>query len=146
MLPPLSTAALDLFLIMALLGMGNGAVFQLVPQRFPDEIGVMTGLVGAAGGLGGFVLPLILGFSKQWAGRFGPGFFLIGMVGFAAAGLLLQASREWQAKRLSDAGLAGRRSPQSIRLPRPSPRPARAATDPRRPPIGSSIVNGTGWH
>jgi MFS transporter, NNP family, nitrate/nitrite transporter len=105
-IPHLSTAALDLFLIMALLGMGNGAVFQLVPQRFQDEIGVVTGLVGAAGGLGGFVLPMVLGLSREWAGRFGPGFFLIGVAGFAAAGLLLQASREWQAKRLSAAGMA----------------------------------------
>ena len=38
----------------ALLGMGNGAVFQLVPQRFPERIGLVTGIVGAAGGLGGF--------------------------------------------------------------------------------------------
>jgi NNP family nitrate/nitrite transporter-like MFS transporter len=41
---------------MAVLGMGNGAVFQLVPQRFRKEIGVMTGLVGMAGGIGGFYL------------------------------------------------------------------------------------------
>ena len=45
----------------ALLGMGNGAVFQLVPQRFPERIGVVTGIVGAAGGLGGFFLPTLLG-------------------------------------------------------------------------------------
>ena len=46
---------------MGLLGMGNGAVFQLVPQRFPQEIGVITGIVGAAGGVGGFFLPTLLG-------------------------------------------------------------------------------------
>ena len=46
-----------LFAVMGLLGMGNGAVFQLVPQRFPREIGVITGVVGAAGGIGGFFLP-----------------------------------------------------------------------------------------
>ena len=43
--------------MMACLGMGNGSVFQIVPQRFPNEIGVMTGIVGAAGGFGGFLLP-----------------------------------------------------------------------------------------
>ncbi|MNI58273.1 putative nitrate transporter NarT [compost metagenome] len=40
---------------------GNGSVFQLVPQRFGSEIGLVTGIVGAAGGLGGYALPLILG-------------------------------------------------------------------------------------
>jgi NNP family nitrate/nitrite transporter-like MFS transporter len=48
--------------------MGNGAVFQLVPQRFRSEIGVMTGLVGMTGGLGGFYLASSLGYSKQFTG------------------------------------------------------------------------------
>jgi NNP family nitrate/nitrite transporter-like MFS transporter len=47
------------------LGMGNGAVFQLVPQRFRKEIGVMTGLVGMAGGIGGFYLASSLGYSRR---------------------------------------------------------------------------------
>jgi len=54
---------------MLALGMGNGAVFQLVPQRFRKEIGVMTGLVGMAGGLGGFYLASSLGYAKQITGR-----------------------------------------------------------------------------
>jgi nitrate/nitrite transporter NarK len=49
-----SSVALVLFILaMLCLGAGNGAVFQLVPQRFGKEIGVMTGLVGMAGGVGG---------------------------------------------------------------------------------------------
>ena len=50
-----------LFVLMAALGMGNGSVFQMVPQRFRYEIGVMTGIVGAAGGVGGFFLNVALG-------------------------------------------------------------------------------------
>ena len=50
---------------MMALGAGNGAVFQLVPQRFRNEIGVMTGLVGMTGGVGGFYLASSLGFAKQ---------------------------------------------------------------------------------
>lgn len=96
--PHVEAATLCLGLMVGLLGMGNGAVFQLVPQRFEAEIGVATGLVGAAGGLGGFVLPLVLGSSREWTGRFGPGFFAIGLAGFAAAGLLIQASREWRGR------------------------------------------------
>jgi NNP family nitrate/nitrite transporter-like MFS transporter len=55
---------------MLALGMGNGAVFQLVPQRFRKEIGVMTGLVGMAGGVGGFYLASSLGYSKQFTGSY----------------------------------------------------------------------------
>ncbi len=52
-----------LCLASAALGMANGSVFQLLPQRFGKDIGVMTGLVGAGGGMGGFYLASSLGFS-----------------------------------------------------------------------------------
>jgi NNP family nitrate/nitrite transporter-like MFS transporter len=59
------------------IGLGNGAVFKLVPEYFPDSVGSVTGLVGAAGGLGGFFPPLVLGFVKQEMGTFFPGFFML---------------------------------------------------------------------
>jgi NNP family nitrate/nitrite transporter-like MFS transporter len=71
---------------MACFGLGNGAVFQLVPQSFAGEIGVATGVVGAVGGLGGFVLPMLLGTVRQHAGTYGPGFVLLGAL--AVAGLV----------------------------------------------------------
>ena len=46
-----------LAVLMLCLGLGNGAVFQMVPQRFAREIGLVTGVVGAVGGIGGFILP-----------------------------------------------------------------------------------------
>jgi MFS transporter, NNP family, nitrate/nitrite transporter len=95
-IPHLEVALFTLIMLMCLMGMGNGAIFQMAPQRFPDEIGAVTGIVGAAGGLGGFLLPLILGASRQWLGRFGPGFLALGLLGFVAAGVLMQASRVWQ--------------------------------------------------
>ena len=52
----------------ALMGLGNGAVFKLVPQYFPRETGTVTGLVGAMGGLGGFFPPLLLGFFRDRLG------------------------------------------------------------------------------
>ena len=73
-LPPLPVAVGLLFAGMGLLGMGNGSVFQLVPQRFPKEIGVITGIVGAAGGAGGFFLPTLFGYLKALTGSFGSGF------------------------------------------------------------------------
>ncbi len=61
----------------ALLGIGNGAVFQLVPYYFPAERATVTGLVGAMGGMGGFFPPLLLGFFRDHIGTMWPGFVLL---------------------------------------------------------------------
>ena len=63
----------------ALLGLGNGAVFKLVPQYFPTETGTVTGLVGAMGGMGGFFPPLLLGFFRDTTGAVWPGFILLAL-------------------------------------------------------------------
>jgi len=87
-MPPVAVAVLVLGVAMGLLGMGNGAVFQLVPQRFKEEIGIMTGLVGMAGGVGGFYLASSLGFAKQFTGSFSSGFLIFaGLAGLALAGI-----------------------------------------------------------
>ena len=52
-----------------LMGLGNGAVFKLVPEHFPKDTGTVTGLVGALGGLGGFFPPLLLGVFRDQPGR-----------------------------------------------------------------------------
>lgn len=104
--PSLLVATVLLFGIMGLLGMGNGAVFQLVPQRFPKEIGVITGIVGAAGGLGGFFLPTVLGGLRQATGTFAGGFLLFGFVGLASACLLIVVSRSWEGVFVGAAGKA----------------------------------------
>ena len=67
----------------ALLGLGNGAVFKLVPQYFPSETGTVTGLVGAMGGLGGFFPPLLLGFFRDRLGVIWPGFVLLAAMALA---------------------------------------------------------------
>ena len=78
-------AALGCFVLaMLALGTGNGSVFQLVPQRFAAEIGVMTGLVGMAGGVGGFYLASSLGVAKQWTGSFAGGFLIFAALALAA--------------------------------------------------------------
>jgi MFS transporter, NNP family, nitrate/nitrite transporter len=63
--------------VAASIGLGNGAVFKLVPQYFPRSVGSVTGLVGAAGGLGGFFPPLVLGFVKEATGNFVAGFVML---------------------------------------------------------------------
>src|SRR5215469_7066611 len=78
----------------ASLGMANGAVFQLLPQRFGRDIGVMTGLVGAGGGIGGFYLASSLGFSKGLTGSYLTGFLIFASLCFLAIiGLSLVKTR-----------------------------------------------------
>jgi MFS transporter, NNP family, nitrate/nitrite transporter len=90
-----STSAVIVFVgAMLALGTGNGAVFQLVPQRFRKEIGVMTGLVGMAGGIGGFYLASSLGYSKQMTGTYQLGLSIFASLAlFALIGLSLVKGR-----------------------------------------------------
>jgi NNP family nitrate/nitrite transporter-like MFS transporter len=94
-LPPISLAVGLFFLVMACLGMGNGSVFQLVPQRFGTRVGVATGILGAAGGLGGFLLPTLLGGLKQSSGTYGTGLLVFAGVAMAALVFLYLAQRNW---------------------------------------------------
>ncbi len=97
-LPALQPMMVILVVGMMCLGLGNGAVFQLVPQCFRNQIGIATGLIGAIGGLGGFFLPTLLGQIKQSTGSFQLGFVVLGSVACAAFVLirvLVRASPAW---------------------------------------------------
>jgi NNP family nitrate/nitrite transporter-like MFS transporter len=78
------------------LGMANGAVFQLLPQRFSKEIGLMTGLVGAGGGIGGFYLASSLGYSKVATGSFTLGFLIFAALCLVALGALGLVKSRWR--------------------------------------------------
>ena len=81
-------------LIMAVaLGLGTGAVFKLVPEWFPDRVGSVTGVVGAAGGLGGFFPPLVMGAVKGATGGYGLGFVLMALVALICLGVLRALNR-----------------------------------------------------
>ncbi len=95
-LPAVEVAVMLLILTMAMLGMGNGAVFQLVPQRFGGRVGILTGIVGAAGGLGGFLLPSLLGTMKETTGSFGIGFTVVAVVAGSGLVSLLWMCRTWR--------------------------------------------------
>lgn len=89
--------ALPVFVVgMLALGMGNGAVFQLVPQRFGREIGVVTGLVGMAGGVGGFYLASSLGLSRHLTGGYGAGFSAFALLAAAALLCVAGVRRRWR--------------------------------------------------
>ncbi len=104
--PPLIWGTVVMVTIMGFLGLGNGAVFQLVPQRFAKEIGVITGIVGAAGGIGGFFLPTLLGTIKQFSGSFSGGFLIFSLIAFASAAVLIVVSQAWEGVFIAKGGVA----------------------------------------
>jgi len=85
-----------LFIASGALGMANGAVFQLLPQRFARDIGVMTGLVGAAGGVGGFYLASSLGYSKGLTGNYTIGLAVFAGLCLVAVGGLCLVKTRWR--------------------------------------------------
>lgn len=78
-IPTMPTFTIGALGMAAAIGLGNGAVFRLVPEYFPNSVGSVTGLVGAAGGLGGFFPPLLLGAVRQTTGSFMLGFVFLGL-------------------------------------------------------------------
>ena len=90
--PLMSTFTIGALGMAAAIGLGNGAVFKLVPEYFPKSVGAVTGLVGAAGGLGGFFPPLVLGVIKQQTGSFTFGFVLLCVFSLVCLAVLLRSS------------------------------------------------------
>jgi MFS transporter, NNP family, nitrate/nitrite transporter len=84
-LPPVPWSVLFLMTALSFMGFGNGVVFQVVSDRFPKQIGLASGVIGAAGGLGGFCLPLWLGGLKDLTGTYATGFWLFAAVAVGAA-------------------------------------------------------------
>ena len=93
---PFWAAIVVLFFIMANLGMANGAVFQLVPQRFGKDIGIMTGIVGAAGGIGGTVLVKTLGWSKEAFDGYSVGFMIFATIVLVAITGISLVKTRWR--------------------------------------------------
>ena len=87
---PLTIACLSMAMC---LGLGTGAVFKLVPTWFPDKVGAVTGVVGAAGGLGGFFPPIVMGIVKSSTGGYGLGFILMAVVASLAFLVLVASGR-----------------------------------------------------
>ncbi|HJS96784.1 MAG TPA: nitrate/nitrite transporter [Solirubrobacteraceae bacterium] len=96
------------------LGLGTGAVFKLVAAWFPNDVGAVTGVVGAAGGLGGFFPPLVMAIVKSLTGSYVLGFVLLAVVAVACL-IVLESFGRTRAKPKKTIGL--RRSG-----PTPTPR------------------------
>lgn len=91
---PLTIACLTMAVF---LGLGTGAVFKLVPEWFPDRVGAVTGVVGAAGGLGGFFPPLVMAVVKSQTGTYALGFVLMAVVAAIALFVLRAEGRGGEA-------------------------------------------------
>ena len=107
-LPSAAVALALLAVAMRLLGMGNGSLFQVVPQRFASSVGIMTGVIGAAAGFCGFLLPSLLGILKDKAGSFSFGVYLLALMfarSLARLSLRSYWTRTWSAEAALRAGL-----------------------------------------
>jgi MFS transporter, NNP family, nitrate/nitrite transporter len=95
LMPPLAGGVALLVALYVCFGLGNGATFQLVPQRWRGKTGVMTGIIGAAGGIGGFYLPVVMGIAKESTGSYQLGFVTFGALATIALTLLGVLHQQW---------------------------------------------------
>ena len=75
------------------MGIGNGVILQLASEWFPKQIGLASGIVGAAGGIGGFLLPLWLGTLKEVTGSYRTGLWVFAVATGIAWGTVMLAER-----------------------------------------------------
>jgi MFS transporter, NNP family, nitrate/nitrite transporter len=95
LMPPLTGGIALLVALYFCFGLGNGATFQLVPHRWKGKTGIMTGIIGAAGGIGGFYLPVVMGIAKESTGSYQLGFATFGVLAAVAFVLVATLQRQW---------------------------------------------------
>lgn len=104
--PPLLPTTLLFMLCFAALGAGNGATFQLVPLRWPVTTAVAGSMIGEIGAMGGFILPNLLGLSKQYTASYRTGFIVYAALTSIVLIMLLQVSKKWTRSWVSRGGRA----------------------------------------
>jgi NNP family nitrate/nitrite transporter-like MFS transporter len=104
-LPALAWAVGLLVILVAAMGFGNGVIFQIVSEWFPKDIGLASGLVGAAGGIGGFLVPIWFGFLRESTGTFTSGFIALAVVS-ASAAMTVSPALRWRLRRVTQASNA----------------------------------------
>jgi len=93
--PSLVISTLLFMLCFAALGAGNGALFQLVPLRWPGNTAIAASMIGEIGALGGAILPNVMGLSKQYTGDFATGFLAYAALSAVVLGGLALWQRKW---------------------------------------------------
>ena len=109
--PSLTITVLLLMACFACLGAGNGALFQLVPLRWPFSTAVVGSMIGEIGALGGSILPNVMGFSKQYTGSFAVGFVIYACLAGLVLAILMVVQRYWVGKWIGKGGKALSTSP-----------------------------------
>ena len=104
--PPLLETTLLFMLCFAALGAGNGATFQMVPLRWPVTTAVAGGMIGEIGALGGFILPNLLGLSKQYTSSYRAGFIVYALIALGIFVMLRVVSKQWTKTWVGDGGRA----------------------------------------
>ncbi|WP_244807680.1 MULTISPECIES: MFS transporter [Caballeronia] len=94
-MPPVAGGLAILICLYIAFGLGNGSTFQLVPHRWKGKTGLLSGIVGAAGGIGGFYLPVIMGIAKESTGSYQMGFATFGVLATCAFGALFALRGQW---------------------------------------------------
>src|SRR6185312_2781764 len=97
MIPPLAEGLMLLAALYICFGLGSGATFQLVPHRWRGKTGLMTGMIGAAGGIGGFYLPVVMGIVRENTGSYQAGFVTFAVISALATLLVMALHRQWLA-------------------------------------------------
>ena len=91
----LVATTLLLLVCFAALGAGNGALFQLVPLRWPMSTAVAGSMIGEIGALGGGLVPNVMGLSKQYAGTYLWGFVLFALLALGALTMMRSMQIRW---------------------------------------------------
>ena len=104
--PSLTITTLLFMAIFAALGAGNGALFQLVPLRWPLSTAVASSMIGEIGALGGSIIPLSMAQSKTLTGSFAGGFGFFALLAVVVCGILYLAQRHWVGKWVAKGGKA----------------------------------------
>ncbi|WP_322032094.1 MFS transporter [Paraburkholderia sp. J76] len=94
-MPPFAAGIALLAFTYVCFGLGNGATFQLVARRWQGRTGLMSGIIGAAGGIGGFYLPVVMGMARESTGSYQMGFATFGVIAAAAFGLVVLHRARW---------------------------------------------------
>jgi len=114
LMPPLGGGVALLLVLYVCFGLGNGATFQLVPHRWKGKTGVMTGIIGAAGGIGGFYLPVVMSMAREGTGSYQPGFVTFGAIAAAAFVIVAALQRQWLAWALPGEAKIGLEPPLGV--------------------------------
>lgn len=104
--PPLAVTVVLFMACFACLGMGNGALFQLVPLRWPLSTAVVGSMIGEIGALGGAILPNVMGYSKQYTHSYATGFIIYACIAAVVLGVLIGVQRTWIGKWIDKGGKA----------------------------------------